>query len=131
MTSHAALQHISEHDLSEDTAQTSGMQRAAAISAGTVGSTAIWMGRTVVEAGCTSGPHHHGHSETAIYVVSGRPVFRYREGDREVVLEASPGDYVFVPPYVPHVEENPHQEDAVVVIARSTQEAVVENLGSL
>lgn len=125
------LQRITADQLSDATAQTSGMRRAAAISEGTVGSTAIWMGRTVVEAGCSSGPHHHAHSETAIYVVSGRPVFRFKDGGEEVVLQTEPGDYVFVPPHVPHIEENPHNEDAVVVIARSTQEALVENLDSL
>ncbi len=47
-------------------------------------------------------------------------------------LETSPGDYIFVPPYVPHREENPSaDEEAVVVIARSTQEAIVVNLPSL
>ena len=47
-------------------------------------------------------------------------------------LRTKPGDYVFVPPYVPHVESNAEgDEEAVVVIARTTQEAVVENLESL
>lgn len=126
-----ALQHIRADQLSEATAQTDGMRRSAAVAASTVGSQHIWMGRTVVEPGCTSGPHHHAHSETGIYVVSGRPVFRFKDGDDEVALQTEPGDYVFVPPYVPHIEENPHAEEAVVVIARSTQEALVENLDDL
>ncbi|MEV7013916.1 hypothetical protein [Streptosporangium sp. NPDC051022] len=47
-------------------------------------------------------------------------------------IDAKPGDYVFVPPYVPHREENPDPEsEAVVVIARSTREAVVVNLDEL
>lgn len=47
-------------------------------------------------------------------------------------LRTSPGDYIFVPPYVPHREENPDPaEEAVVVIARSTQEAIVVNLPNL
>ena len=36
-----------------------------------------------------------------------------------------------MPPYVPHREENPGAEEAVVVIARSSQEAIVVNLPSL
>jgi uncharacterized RmlC-like cupin family protein len=125
------LRRIRPDELSSETAQTPGMQRHAAISQRTVGSRELWMGRTVVEAGSRSVPHHHGPSETAIYVVSGHPVFRFIDGDQEVELRAAPGDYVFVPPHVPHVEENPNDEDAVVVIARSTQEAIVENLDAL
>jgi uncharacterized RmlC-like cupin family protein len=85
-----------------------------------------------VGAGVSSGAHHHGRSETGIYVVSGNPVFVYREDDRDVRLETKPGDFVYVPPFVPHVESNADSDqDAVVVIARTTQEAIVENLDSL
>jgi uncharacterized RmlC-like cupin family protein len=118
--------------LSAATAQTAGMSRRAAISGDLVGSSAIWMGQTHVAPGATSGPHHHGHSETGIFVVSGHPVFLYQEGGREVRLEAGPGDYVYIPPQVPHIESNEGSaEEAVVVIARTTQEAVVVNLESL
>jgi len=92
------------------------------------------MGRTVVLPGASSGDHHHGRSETGIYVVSGHPVFVFRdpESGSEVRLETAPGDYVWVPPYVPHREENPSPDtEAVVVIARSTQEAIVVNVPSL
>lgn len=119
-------------ELSEATAQTEGMRRLAAIAGPTVGSRAIWMGETHVAAGASSGPHHHGRSETGIFVVSGHPVFIYREGQAEVRLEAGPGDFIYVPPDVPHVESNETAtEPAVVVIARSTQEAIVVNLDSL
>ncbi|MBO0683036.1 MAG: cupin domain-containing protein, partial [Candidatus Dormibacteraeota bacterium] len=90
------------------------------------------MGQTHVDAGTRSGDHHHGESETAIYVVSGHPAFVFLEDGRERRIEAGPGDYVFVPPFVPHREENPSpDEEAVVVIARSTQEAIVVNLPGL
>lgn len=125
---------IKEADLSRATAQTSGMARAAAISGDLVGARSLWMGRTVLAAGVTSGDHHHGDSETAIYVVSGAPVFVYRDpGTGDLVrLEAQAGDYIWVPPNVCHREENPSPDtDAVVVIARSTQEAIVVNVASL
>ena len=126
------LHHVPSEACTGSTAQTDGMTRLAAISGGSVGARAIWMGQTTVAAGASSGAHHHGHSETAIYVVSGHPVFIYREGGREVRLQTKPGDYVFVPPFVPHIESNAGSlEDAVVVIARTTQEAIVENLESL
>jgi uncharacterized RmlC-like cupin family protein len=126
-----ALSRIEPGDLSGDTTQTSGMVRREAISGKTVGAEKLWMGQTHVVAGARSADHHHGESETAIYVVSGTPAFVFAEGDREVRLETKPGDYIFVPPYVPHREENPGDSEAVVVIARSTQEAIVVNLPSL
>lgn len=129
---HERLGHIRGGELGSDTAQTPGMQRFEAISGTTVGSQRLWMGRTHVGAMTSSGDHHHGEAETAIYVVSGHPVFVFAEGEDEVRLETAPGDYVFVPPYVPHREENPSPgEEAVVVIARSTQEGIVVNLPSL
>ena len=126
------LHRIAAGSLSAETAQTAGMRRLAAISGATVGSGGVWMGQTHVAPATRSAPHHHGHSETAIYVVSGRPVFIFKAAGEEVRLETEPGDYVFVPPFVPHIEENPSpDEEAVVVIARSTQEAIVENLDAL
>lgn len=132
------LHHIRAGELDEDTAQTGGMRRFAAISGRSTGSERIWMGQTHVAPATASADHHHGASETAIHVISGHPefVFLADGGDggpaEEVRLRTGPGDYVFVPPYVPHREENPDPaEEAVVVIARSTQEAVVVNLPAL
>ena len=125
------LRLIRPNELSGATAQTSGMIRSAAISGELTSAASLWMGRTELPPGVNSGDHHHGESETAIYVVSGYPVFVFAENDREIRLETKPGDYIFVPPYVPHREENPGDTEAVVVIARSTQEAIVVNLTSL
>src|ERR1700746_3661283 len=130
-----SLRLIQGDSLSAATAQTGGMIRSAAISRDLTGApAAVGMGRTVVLPGASSGDHHHGDSETGIYVVSGRPVFVFRDPDSGslVRLEAAPGDYVWVPPHVPHREENPSPDtEAVVVIARSTQEAIVVNVPSL
>ncbi len=128
------LRLIRSGELSGNTAQTAGMVRTAAISGELTGARSLWMGRTVLPAGVSSGDHHHGASETGIYVVSGRPAFVFRDpGTGELVrLESEPGDYVWVPPHVPHREENPApDEPAVVVIARSTQEAIVVNVAGL
>ncbi|MFC8086413.1 cupin domain-containing protein [Streptomyces sp. NPDC057340] len=130
------LHHIRADALDGDTAQTGGMRRFAAVSGRAVGSEKLWMGQTHVAPSTSSSDHHHGESETAIYVVSGHPEFVFLddsgESPEEVRLRTSPGDYVFVPPYVPHREENPDPADeAVVVIARSTQEAIVVNLPGL
>jgi uncharacterized RmlC-like cupin family protein len=128
---HTPLRHIRGAELTGDTTQTTGMTRLEAVSGKTVGSSKVWMGQTHVAPGTSSGDHHHGEAETAIYIVSGHPVFVFAEGDQEVRIETEPGDYIFVPPYVPHREENPAGEEAVVVIARSSQEGIVVNLPSL
>jgi uncharacterized RmlC-like cupin family protein len=128
------LRLIKSGQLSQATAQTAGMARSAAISGDLVGAQSLWMGRTELPPGVSSGDHHHGQSETGIYVVSGSPVFTCRDpesGDL-IRLETEPGDYVWVPPHVPHREENPSPDvPAVVVIARSTQEAIVVNVAGL
>ena len=128
---HKPLTHVRQGELSGDTGQTSGMTRLEAISGKSAGSEKLWMGQTHVAPGAGSGDHHHGAAETAIYVVSGTPAFVFADGDAEVRLDAKPGDYIFVPPYVPHREENPGAEEAIVVIARSSQEGIVVNLDSL
>jgi uncharacterized RmlC-like cupin family protein len=128
---HESLRHVKGADLSGDTDQTTGMTRLEAISGRTVGSAKVWMGQTHVAPHTNSGDHHHGEAETAIYVVSGHPSFVFAEGDDEIRIDTEPGDYVFVPPYVPHREENPTGTEAVVVIARSSQEGIVVNLPSL
>lgn len=129
---HHKLHHIAGGTLGGETTQTPGMTRIEAISGKTVGSRELWMGQTHVHPDTTSANHHHGESETAIYVVSGHPVFVFLEGGTERRLETSPGDYVYVPPFIAHREENPSPiDEAVVVIARTTQEAIVVNLDSL
>jgi uncharacterized RmlC-like cupin family protein len=129
---HQPLRHIKSDDVSPDTVQSDGMRRYEAISGRLTGSASIWLGQTHVAGGASSANHHHGESETGIYVVSGHPVFVFVEGNEERRIEASPGDFVFVPPFTPHREENPTPDaEAVVVIARSTQEAIVVNLESL
>jgi uncharacterized RmlC-like cupin family protein len=133
---HTKLHHITPAGLVGATAQTAGMRRVEAISGKTVGAENLWMGQTHVPASTASANHHHGESETAIYVVSGHPTFVFLDldGDEPVErrIQASPGDYIFVPPFVPHREENADSDtEAVVVIARTTQEAIVVNLDSL
>ena len=126
------VHHVRTSDLSSGTAQTTGMQRFAALSGASVGSEKIWMGETHVSPDTASDNHHHGESETAIFVQSGHPEFVFHDGVGEVRIATAPGDYVFVPPYVPHREENPDPDNpAVVVIARSTQEAIVVNIPAL
>jgi uncharacterized RmlC-like cupin family protein len=125
------LFHVKSGTLDPNTAQTPGMKRFEALSNRHGGTEKIWLGENHVGPEMRSGDHHHGEAETGIYVISGHPVFVFLCDGEERRIETSPGDYVFVPPYVPHREENPHSEPAVVLLARSTQEGIVVNLPSL
>lgn len=119
-------------DRTTDTPQTEGMRRFAAISGTLTGSQHLWMGGNRVAPGGRSADHHHGCADSGIYVVSGHPRFVFLVDDSEQQLDASPGDFVYVPAWVPHREENPSpDEEAVVVLARSTPEEIVINLPSL
>ena len=115
-------------ELDPNTAQTPGMKRAAAINAARVGAEKLWAGTVVIHPDARTGAHHHGHLESVIYVVAGRA--RMRWGDRlEFTAEAGPGDFIFVPPYVPHQEINASADTPLsCVVVRSDQEAVVVNL---
>lgn len=114
--------------LDHNTAQTPGMTRAAAINFATVGAQKIWAGTVTIHPDAKTGAHHHGALESVIYVVKGRARMRWGE-QLEFVAEAGPGDFIFVPPYVPHQEINALAvEELCCVLVRSDQEAVVVNL---
>jgi uncharacterized RmlC-like cupin family protein len=108
--------------------QTAGMLRAAAIANVTTGSQHIWMGYVTLPPGSISGVHHHANCETGIYLLRGRARFDF--GPRlERSVEAGPGDFVWVPPYVIHRESNLSQEEPIeMVLARSSQETLVVNV---
>lgn len=121
--------HVRREDVSASTTQSEGMRRFAAISGATTGAAKIWMGESLMAPSSASAMHHHGDSETGIYVVSGHPTFVFFEDGVEQRVETSPGDYVFVPAFVAHQELNTSSgEEALVVLARSSQEAIVVNL---
>jgi uncharacterized RmlC-like cupin family protein len=129
---HNRVRHIKASEITSDTPQSEGLRRFAALSGRSVGAEKLWMGETHALPRSTSDNHHHGEAETAIYVRSGNPEFVFHDGAEEVRIAAGPGDYVFIPPYLPHREENPDPNTtAEVVIARSTQEAIVINLPAL
>jgi uncharacterized RmlC-like cupin family protein len=115
-------------DLDPNTPQTAGMTRAAAITHAKAGARKIWAGTVSIHPDAKTGPHHHGELESVIYVLKGRA--RMRWGDRlEYVAEAGPGDFIFVPPFVPHQEINASPEATLeCVVVRSDQEPVIVNL---
>src|SRR6266849_1252856 len=111
-----------------NTPQTPGMNRAAAITHARTGASKLWAGTVTIHPNAKTGAHHHGDLESVIYVVSGRA--RMRWGDRlEFVAEAGPGDFIYVPPFVPHQEINASDDEPLsCVLVRSGQEPVVVNL---
>ena len=114
--------------LDGNTPQTPGMNRAAAINFARVGAQKIWAGTVRIDAGAKTGAHHHGALESVIYVLKGRARMRWGEA-LEFVAEAGPGDFIYVPPFVPHQEINASSDEPLeCVLVRSDSEAVVVNL---
>jgi uncharacterized RmlC-like cupin family protein len=124
----AGVQVIRSDRLDSNTPQTPGMQRAAAINFTRVGSQKLWAGTVVISPNAKTGAHHHGALESVIYVVRGAA--RMRWGERlEFTADAEAGDFIFVPPYVPHQEINALSDSALeCVLVRSDNESVVVNL---
>jgi uncharacterized RmlC-like cupin family protein len=107
---------------------TPGMDRKAAINFARAGAQKLWAGTVTIKPDAKTGAHHHGHLESIIYVVRGRA--RMRWGERlQFVAEAGPGDFIFVPPYVPHQEINASPDQVLeCVLVRSDGEAIAVNL---
>jgi uncharacterized RmlC-like cupin family protein len=115
-------------ELDSNTAQTPGMTRAAAITHARTGANKLWAGTVVVQPGARTAAHYHGELETVLYIVRGRARFRWGE-NLEFVDEAGPGDFIYVPPFVPHQEMNAKSDEPVeAVVVRSGQEPIVVNL---
>ena len=125
---HDGVKVIPGSRLDPNTAQTPGMERSAAINLARVGAQKIWAGTVKIHPNAKTGAHHHGALESVIYVVKGRA--RMRWGERlEFTAEAGPGDFIFIPPYVPHQEINADPGETLeCVLVRSDNEAVVVNL---
>ena len=125
---HGGVRVIPGDSLDANTAQTPGMSRSAAINLARVGAQKIWAGTVHIHAGAKTGAHHHGPLESVIYVVRGKA--RMRWGERlQYTAEANPGDFIYVPPFVPHQEINALSDEKLeCVLVRSDNEAVVVNL---
>jgi uncharacterized RmlC-like cupin family protein len=127
---YTALRRVRPEALSDATAQTPGLTRAEAISGRTVGAQHLWLGKAVAPAGKVSAVHHHGESETALYVLRGRVTLFFGEGLRQR-LDVQAGDYLFVPAWAIHAEGNLGDEDAEGLVARSTPEPLAVDLPEL
>jgi uncharacterized RmlC-like cupin family protein len=125
---HDGVRVVPHDRLDPNTAQTPGMDRQAAINFARVGANKLWAGTVHIHPNAKTGAHHHGPLESVIYVVKGRA--RMRWGERlEFTAEAGPGDFIYVPPYVPHQEINASPTEKLeCVLVRSDGEAVAVNL---
>jgi len=125
---HDGVRVIPGDRLDPNTPQTPGMDRMAAINLARVGAQKLWAGTVHIHPNAKTGAHHHGALESVIYVVKGRARMRWGEA-LEFVAEAGPGDFIYVPPYVPHQEINASADQTLeCVLVRSDGEAVAVNL---
>ncbi len=125
---HSGVRVVPADSLDTNTPQTPGMNRASAIDFARVGAQKLWAGTVHIHADAKTGAHHHGPLESVIYVIRGRARMRWGE-KLEFTAEAGPGDFIYVPPFVPHQEINASADETLeCVLVRSDNEAVVVNL---
>ncbi|QPZ38264.1 cupin domain-containing protein [Paramicrobacterium chengjingii] len=87
----------------------------------------LWFGRVHTGPGEISAAHHHGEAETGGHVLKGRGFIRY--GERyETIVYLEEGDFVYVPPFVPHIEGNASKTQELVWLTTRTPENIVVNL---
>ena len=106
------------------TTQTRGMERRPGIDSNTAGASQIWLGQVTCAPNTMGPPHHHGEAETAAYVVKGHVRVYFGEDFKEYV-EAGPGDFIFVPAHLPHIEGNPYDEPAEAILSRGPDNIVI------
>ena len=125
---HDGVRVVPGNQLDSNVPSTPGMDRKAAINFARVGAQKLWAGTVTIHANAKTGAHHHGPLESVIYVVKGKARMRWGE-HLEFTAEAGPGDFIYVPPYVPHQEINASDDEPLsCVLVRSGQEPVVVNL---
>ena len=125
---HDGVRVVPGDQLDPNVPSTAGMDRKAAINFARVGAQKLWAGTVTIRPDAKTGAHHHGHLESIIYVVKGKARMRWGE-HLQFMAEANPGDFIFIPPYVPHQEINANDDEPLsCVLVRSGQEPVVVNL---
>jgi uncharacterized RmlC-like cupin family protein len=110
-----------------DTAQSGGAVRISGVSIQHTPATKIWFGKVMNEPGYRSLPHHHGEAETGGYVLEGKARIYFGDNYSEF-LDMSEGDFVFVPPFMPHVEVNMSTTERLVWLTTRTPDNIVVNL---
>lgn len=128
MSKYPPIRIIGPSQFDASTAQTPGSTRLAAVSPAIGVATGLWAGIFIVEPGAGTGIHHHGEQETIAYVLEGECCVRWGERGEFSAL-AKAGDFIHVPGWVPHMEQNASQERPFKwVVVRSTPTPIVVNL---
>ena len=109
------------------TGQSEGAIRVSGVSIQHTPATRLWFGQVRNLAGYRSVPHHHGEAETGGFVLSGRARIYFGEKFADY-LDMSEGDWVFVPPFMPHVECNLDRNNPLTWMTARTPENIVVNL---
>jgi uncharacterized RmlC-like cupin family protein len=125
---HDGVRVIPADRLDPNTAQTPGMDRKAAINFARVGAQKLWAGTVHIHAGRKTGAHHHGPARERHLRRQGPGAMRWGEA-LEFTSEAGPGDFIYIPPWVPHQEINASSDETLeCVLCRSDGEAIAVNL---
>ena len=119
------VKRVAKSSLVGNAGQNAAMERVIAVSADTVGSAGLYSSIVTTAPGGRTEVHHHGECETSIYILRGRARFYAGEGLADVT-DAAEGDFVYVPAYEVHVEENASAtDDLVVLLSRNCAGPVV------
>lgn len=114
-------------DLKGDTGQTHNAQRISGVSKENSAASKIWFGKVYTGPGEVSGAHHHGEAQTGGYIFKGRGYIRYGERYENIVYMEE-GDFVFVPPFMPHIEGNASKTEELIWMTTRTPDNIVVNL---
>ena len=112
------------------TGQSAGATRISGVSVQHTPATKLWFGKVRNESGYRSVPHHHGEAETGGYVLSGRARIYFGETFEDYV-DMAEGDWVFVPPFMPHIECNLSRSRPLTWMTARTPENIVVNLADV
>jgi uncharacterized RmlC-like cupin family protein len=128
MTTYPPIRIVGPARFDQETAQTPGSARLAAVAPQLGIDSVLWGGLFEVQPGARTGIHHHGEQQTIAYVLSG--VCEVRWGSRgECAATAKAGDFIHVPAFLPHMEINPSDAEPFRwVVVRSTATPIVVNL---
>ena len=105
--------------VTEATQSKQGLPTFTGISGNTAGAKHLTLLKVVIPPGGSAEPHVHKGFESAIYVLQGRVETRYGEGLKQSVVNVA-GDFLFVPPDVPHQPINlSDTEPVIAIVARN------------
>jgi uncharacterized RmlC-like cupin family protein len=120
------ITRIRGKDLIAQTAQTAGALRLTGVGE-QVGAARIWMGRVKNQPGEWSSAHHHGDAETAGFLLAGHARIYFGDDYRQYI-DLEPGDFVHVPPLLPHIEGNLSETEPMEWLTARTPDNIVVNL---